>query len=354
MNKSISKKTIVLFALVYNATIFGMHQQLITYNQEPFTIFFCSKHLTADIMENTLAPKLSKKNIVDLRLVNRALAKKNPQWEFMPDSVEKEIDAMKEKYRRITSQMKTLLLCKFAYENNNKAVQWLIHVNTPNIEILLNGIGINPSMFALHNNNDNMQKLLIESNEEYFVALNRNLPWKVCQKTIRPPTEIKRALYPSNAHDFSFLPYMIVVPFDDQNALKQLYLKQIPTYSGQKILIELALQYNAHNCFGFFLENETAKEVIKEEPFYYFNDAVVGNHKQIAQQLIDHELYDMHEKDSMTGETILNLYNYAPRFDGSGYDNTRALLEDLKKYQDDKKKQQHQTDVNLSLFNSVK
>src|SRR5579863_6558917 len=132
MNKSISKKTIVLFALVYNATIFGMHQQLITYNQEPFTIFFCSKHLTADIMENTLAPKLSKKNIVDLRLVNRALAKKNPQWEFMPDSVEKEIDAMKEKYRRITSQMKTLLLCKFAYENNNKAVQWLIHVNTPN------------------------------------------------------------------------------------------------------------------------------------------------------------------------------------------------------------------------------
>jgi hypothetical protein len=358
MNKSISKKNIALLALLYNATIFGMNQQLITYNQvsfnqEPFTIL-SGGHLPADITKKELAPellKLPKEEIADLRSVNKALAQTNSQWKFMPDRVEKEIDAMKKKYGKIISKMKTQLLCKFACDNDNDAVEWLINVNTPNRHIFLNFMEIKPSMFALHNNNYDMQKLLIESDNAY-----KGKSWKTCPKLIIPPTEIKTALYPSNAYDFSFLPYMMVVSFDDQSALKQLYSKQIPTYSGQKILINLALEHNAHDCFGFLLENETAKDIIKENPLDYFNGVVQKNHQQIAQQLIDHELYDVNEKNIEESPihkiTILDLYDKkkSHHFYGSGYDNARALLKDLKKYQDDKKNQQHQRGISLNSF----
>jgi len=280
-----------------------------------------------DITSN-LFPYLDKEDQDDFRLVCKDWANKGPIWNFMPDSVEKEYDRIIKRKRTISIIDQKLILFFLASENDFNAVQW-IHNSNKNItndglwieNKYITKTAIDAHMFALHNKNCEMAKMLITAHKDY-----KNQNWKTCYKTISLPKNFLQCLPSSHDRDFSFLPYIVAMFLDNADKLKQLYLQQIPTSLGQNILLLKCAQYNASCALNVILENEAAQKLVKKDNVYLFTHALNYKTKEVAQKLVEKNLYDLNKVIDKK-KTILDIYYY----DDEYKDNKEAqtILENL-------------------------
>src|SRR5258708_3153380 len=296
MNKLFFMSTILCSILFFNSTTRGMIPAISLGH--------------SDIRKN-IFHYLDKEDQDDFRLVCRDWARKGSNWQFMPDSVEKEYDKFIQKTGAISLVEQKFILFFLASEDDFDAVQW---INNSKKSITDRGIEIKNKyipntildipMFALHNKNREMAKILIIADKTY-----KNQNWKTCYKTIKLPKTLLQCLPSSHDRDFSFLPYIVAVRLDKADKIKQLYAKQIPTNLGQNILLLRCVRDNASDALDVILENETAQNLVKKDDVFFFSSALRGKSKEVAQKLIENNLYDLNKVIDKK-KTILDLYYY--------------------------------------------
>lgn len=302
--------TLLFFTLSCNTSTFGM----ITY-----------KDLEHPDIGPHIYKHLSPEDRADCRLVCKKWADGNDQPQFMPDSIEKQYDAMMEKKGKIDHQ---LIFLNLISENDLNAVKWLSyrgrnkHLNTC---LYCNDIKIDIMMIAIHNKTREMARFLCEIHPDYR---NTKDDWKIHYKTITAPHELQQYMYPSHDRDFSFIPYIIAVLSDNSFKLQRLYTQKIPTKIGNRLLIGLCPKNNAFQCFNFLLTNQDAQQRIKEGSWLLncLTDSLENNHQKIIEVLIKSKLYNINETVT-ENKTILDYYNQKEQLPNRT--NALIILKDL-------------------------
>jgi hypothetical protein len=289
-------------------------------------------------MNKKLCNLLSPEDRDDCRLVCKKWATKSPDWQFMPDTLEKKYDAVMKNRGKID---RNLIFFNLIYENDLNAVEWLYMFGKKNIDVripVIDTLSMDVTMIALHNKSHEMMRLLCEMHPEYY---NQN--WKTLYKTITAPENLQLCLYPSNQRylyphsdrNFSFIPYIITTFSNSSRRLKQLYAQKIPTKKGQSILIKLCAKQNAFRCLSFLLTNKEAQQIIMEKQdnlygneylFCFLEIALSHNHHAIMHTLIQSKLYDINDMIFAQNSTVLDQYNIKERANG---DNAKIFLKSL-------------------------
>ena len=250
-----------------------------------------------------------------MRLVCKAWARKNPGWQFMPDSVEEKYDKIIKKECTFTSIYKNIILFSLTSEKDFEGAQWIIHNKINGDELYLhnkwltNKCTLSASMMAVHNKDPEMARLLFESN-----ATSKGHCWKNYYNTITIPQQIEQCLYPSHKRDFSFLFYLTAVWIDNAHNLKKLYSHKIPTFLGQTLLINYCLRHNAQKCFKELLTHKNTKTIIRLYSIDFFKFAIGSHQEKLPQIFIKKKLFDLNRPvfiDEYTREnkgTILDHY----------------------------------------------
>lgn len=215
--------------------------------------------------------QLSQEDRADMRLVCKEWAAKDlnwqtkPNWEFMPDVIEKEHDRYTINGRHLTSWDKTMILFGFTSMNDLASVQW-IQNNTKtknNIDMKIDNeidFNIHAVIFAIHNKNPEVARFLIETDKEHYPDNN----WKTHYRNITLPTCLQKYFDQTHPHDFSILAYFLTIWTDNSRDLKQLLcLHNTPNTDGKILLIIMSIAHNALNCFKTFLKNDQTKNIIE-------------------------------------------------------------------------------------------
>jgi len=238
------------------------------------------------------------------------LGKQRTQLAIYADSVEREYDKIIKKKGFIDNLDKIFIQCALTSENDSDAIQWIIHssknklagINLFQNKYVTSKCQIYLPMFAIHNKNREMAKILLTADSYY-----KNKNWKEQYKTITPPKKLIDCLPSSHNHDFSFLVYIIAAMFDKADKLQQLYTQQIPTNLGQSILIEKCAASDASCALDIILKNESARNLVKEDNIFFFAHAFKYKSEEVAQKLIENNLYDINK--IIRQETLLDRYS---------------------------------------------
>jgi hypothetical protein len=301
MNTSFFSTRVLFLALLPNAITFGMIRDIQPINTDDISLRICKN----------LSERHQKKCYNNARLVCKALARKRPNWTFMPDSVEKQYDTMIEKHETIASS-KFPILFTLTSENDFNAVKWITHTQNYSYGINLEGDSsckISAPMFAIHNNNRDIASFLIEANKYY-----RPYDWQHYYDTITVPDSIEKCLSASHNRDFSFLLYLVAVFLDDANKLKHLYSEKIPTETGQKLLLYTCCHNDSLDCFDFLLTHDSPQEIIKNKRFKLLTMAFEDGQEEFAQKLLE-KFYDLNEL-----KLLMNFYDiFCDHYDDSTF-----------------------------------
>jgi hypothetical protein len=293
MNKSLLIITILVLTLFSQTPTSGM------------TINTLRKH--PDIY-NQITNRLSHNDRNDMRLVCKDWAATRPNWQLMPDSVEQKYDAIIKRNKNIkrVDRFCILFACT-AQKNNFEAIQWIINTKNDFGNISFNydksKIILYPHMLAIHNNEPETARFLIEANAD-----DKNQDWKNCYKTTTIPPFIEECLDTNgNKRDFSFLFYLTAIWLDNAHDLKKVYKQKKPTKQGQQLLIEQCLHHNALTCFKALLKHKHIKETIKESNIYFFKLAVGTYQEAFPHALIKNKLFAINGTIT-SKQTILDYY----------------------------------------------
>jgi hypothetical protein len=208
-----------------------------------------------------LCKQLSHEDQKDCRLVCKAWARKNKDWNFMPNNVLQQTNICIEKWGIVDKKQKTIILAKCIAANDENAVRWILRTTTVPTVVYPYPTNepeksINTLMLAKSNNNQEMARLLIEC--QYTLSPNEN--WKKYYEKLTTPSALQK-FYDSHQFDFTFIRYISAILVDDHQSLKQLLSHKITTV-GLDMLIDVCCQLNSIHCFDYFLNHEKAHKLI--------------------------------------------------------------------------------------------
>lgn len=302
MNKAFITIPILFFILLYGAPAFSM------------TIDTILEHTD---LSRQLISKVPHEDYADMRLVCKKWAARGrngelmPHWQsipqFMPDSVEKDYDNIIKRKQTFFSVHRQVIL--FDLINDDNAVQWIVNsgISTTGIKLtyrpLKNPCLLSAPMLAKHYNKPETARLLIEADKKY-----KDQHWKTVYDTITIPKEIEDCLYPSNPHDFSFIPYLSAIWLDKSKKFEKLYKEKKPTMLGQNTLIISCLVNNSVKCFKVLLKHKSTKAIINKDRPYFFMLAIETNSKKLPKKLINKKLFSINETIYYDPMTMLDYY----------------------------------------------
>jgi len=276
-------------------------------------------------IEPQIINKIPRQDFPDMRLVCKKWAARGTDgqikenWQFMPDTVEKRNDKIVKRYDHCSFVNKMLILFDLIKDDDN-AVKWIVNRKPLAIRIKIDESWLNQpcvfsaAMLAKHYNKPEIARLLIEADHLYY----NNENWKDVYHKLSIPKEIEDCLphdgNHDNAHNFSFIPYVIAAHLDNHHDLEKCYHTTQPTTLGQNIIITVCLKYNSTNCFHFLLTDRAIKKytkaIINQDRCFFFQTTIDYNQPKLAKKLIDKKLFYLngHVGKASDKMNILDFY----------------------------------------------
>jgi hypothetical protein len=320
MNKAFIALSITLHLLCYNFSTSGMAvDQLLN---------------MPDIAPHIIT-KIARQDFPDMRLVCKKWAhrgidgKIKKDWQFMPDSVEKHYDQIIKQKKELSTFYKIIIL--FDLINDYPAVEWMVNRNTNRVGLkvdykcLSTPCTITPAMLAIHYEQPETARLLIETSKHY-----KDQNWKdLYHKTLTIPKPIEECLYPGEHRNFSFILYLTATWLDNKHNLEKLYHHKIPTTSGQTVLINACLYNNAIKCFKFLSDRTAIQETIKHNNIGFFILTINQNNPKFAKIYIKKKLYPINGTFKENDKTVTMLDYYYQHETYKNNTQAHALLRSL-------------------------